>query len=235
MGLGSRMSNAKSLAAEFIGTAFLLMAVVGSGIMGERLAAGNDALALLANSAATAGALVALILALGPHSGAHFNPVVSLMAAVRGDLSWPQLGRYVPVQILGAVAGVLLAHGMFEVPLAYGTHARFGAAQMLSESLATFGLILVIWTVSRQASQHVAYAVAAYILGAYWFTASTSFANPAVTLARALTPTFSGIRPEDVVGFLVAQVFGAGLAMGLLRWLAPEPKVVSNSTIATEP
>jgi glycerol uptake facilitator-like aquaporin len=187
------------IAAEFLGTAFLVAAVVGSGIMAERLAAGNVALALLANTIATGAALVALILTFGPISGAHLNPVVSVADAMEGGLAWSETLPYVTVQILGGICGTIAAHGMFGLPLvSLSHHPRGGPAQFLSEFIATFGLLCVIWGCSRSRSSVVPFAVACYITAAYWFTASTSFANPAVTIARCLSDTFSGIRPGDV-------------------------------------
>jgi glycerol uptake facilitator-like aquaporin len=210
----------RRLAAEATGTAMLLAAVVGSGIMGERLAGGNVALALLANSIATGAVLVALILAFGAVSGAHFNPAVTLADAVQGRTPWGEAAGYVAVQLAGAFAGVLAAHAMFGEPaFAASTHARAGLAQAFSELVATFGLLSVILGCSRAQPRGVALAVGAYISGAYWFTASTSFANPAVTLARSLTNTFAGIRPEDTPAFLAAQLAGAALATGLFGWL----------------
>jgi glycerol uptake facilitator-like aquaporin len=212
----------RRLTAEATGTAMLLAAVVGSGIMAERLSGGNDALALLANTFATAAALVALILTFGSISGAHFNPAVSIADASQGGLRWPEVPLYVAAQLLGAVLGVWIAHVMFgERLLMLSQHARSGFAQMVSEFVATFGLVSVIWGCSRRRSDAVPFAVAAYIAAAYWFTASTSFANPAVTLARALTDTFAGIRPADVPGFIVAQLAGAATATLLFRWLVP--------------
>ena len=212
----------RRLAAEAIGTAMLLAAVVGSGIMADRLSGGNGAIALLANAIATAAALVALILTFGPVSGAHFNPAVSIADASQGGLSWHDVPAYVVVQVLGAVLGVWTAHVMFgERLFMLSSHARTGTAQLVSEFVATFGLLSVIWGCSRRRSDAVPFAVAAYIAAAYWFTASTSFANPAVTLARALTDTFAGIRPGDVPGFIVAQLAGAAAATLLFRWLVP--------------
>ena len=214
----------KRIVAEAVGTALLLATVVGSGIMGERLAAGNVAVALLANTLATGAALVALILTFGPISGAHFNPAVTLADAAQGGIGWRLVPGYVLAQILGAFAGVAAAHVMFGEPLyVFSTHARSGSAQMFSEFVATFGLLATIWGCVRSRPTMVPFAVGAYITAAYWFTASTSFANPAVTLARALTNTFSGIRPDDVVGFIVAQLIGAAAATVLFRWLAPAP------------
>jgi glycerol uptake facilitator-like aquaporin len=209
------------LLAEGLGTLLLLACVVGSGIMGVQLAQGNDAIALLANAAATAGVLYVLISVLGPVSGAHFNPVVSLAMRVQGRLDNRELIAYIAVQIAGAIAGVLLAHAMFGLPLLQpGTHVRSGAAQWLSEGVASFGLVLTILLALRQKSNAIPALVAAYIFAAYWFTASTSFANPAVTLARALTQTFAGIRPEDVGGFVLAQLAGALAALAAERVLA---------------
>jgi glycerol uptake facilitator-like aquaporin len=212
----------RRIAAEFLGTAFLVAAVVGSGIMGERLAGGNVAIALLANTIATGAALVALILTFGPISGAHFNPAVTLVDAMERGLSWPDAGQYALAQCLGAVTGAMAAHLMFHLPIiSLSHHARSGPAQLFSEFIATFGLLCVIWGCSRMRSEMVAFAVGAYITAAYWFTASTSFANPAVTIARALTDTFSGIRPLDVGGFIAAQITGAIAATLLFRWLIP--------------
>jgi glycerol uptake facilitator-like aquaporin len=214
----------RRLLAEFVGTAVLLATVVGSGIMGQTLSQGNAAIALLANAAATAGALYVLITTLGPLSGAHFNPVVTLVMRLRGELPTTTALAYLLVQCLGAVAGVLLAHAMFDLPLLQpGTQARTGAAQWLSEGVATCGLVMTILLGVRYRLQAVPALVASYIFAAYWFTASTSFANPAVTLARSLTQTFSGIRPEDVAGFVIAQLAGALVAMGLAAWLLDAP------------
>jgi glycerol uptake facilitator-like aquaporin len=190
--------------------------------MGERLAGGNVAVALLANTVATGAALVALILTFGSISGAHFNPAVTLAAAARGGLARGDVVPYVLVQIAGAFAGVAAAHVMFEVPLFFASrHARSGPAQMFSEFVATFGLLAVIWGCGRLRADAIPFAVAAYITAAYWFTASTSFANPAVTLARSASDTFAGIRPTDAPGFIVAQLLGAGAATALFSWLAP--------------
>ena len=213
---------ARKLVSEAIGTALLLAAVVGSGIMGEKLAQGNIAIALLANTIATGTALVALILAFGPISGAHFNPVVTLCDALLGGTSWREASAYVAAQLLGALVGVTSAHAMFGLELfSSSEHARSGLPQLFSEFIATFGLLAVIWGVVRSRSGVVAYAVGAYITAAYWFTASTSFANPAVTLARAMTKTFAGIRPVDVPGFIIAQFMGGLTATLLFRWLKP--------------
>jgi len=229
------MTHAQRLTAEAVGTALLLAAVVGSGIMGERLAGGNVAIALLANTLATGAVLVALILTFGPISGAHFNPAVTLTDAWHGGLAWGEVPGYVVVQLIGAFVGVALAHLMFEHPLfALSLHQRTGAAQLLSEFVATFGLVTVIRGCGQR--QATAFAVGAYIAAAYWFTASTSFANPAVTLARAATDTFAGIRPADAPGFIVAQVLGAATAAGLFAWLRPAaaeaPRVVNATAIA---
>jgi len=217
-----RISLARRIAAEFLGTAFLVAAVVGSGIMGERLAGGNVALALLANTIATGAALVALILAFGPISGAHLNPVVTLSDALEKGIPWKETPLYILGQVLGGVTGTIVAHLMFGLPVvSLSRHARSGHAQVFSEFIATFGLLLVIWGCSRLRSNAVAFAVGAYITAAYWFTASTSFANPAVTIARSLTDTFSGIRPSDVSPFVLAQIAGALAATFLFRWLVP--------------
>ncbi len=202
----------------------LLAAVVGSGIMGERLAGGNVAIALLANTMATGAALVALILTFGPISGAHFNPAVTVADASQGGLAWSAVPAYVVAQVVGAFAGVAIAHVMFGEPLFTASrHARDGLPQLVSEFVATFGLLAVIWGCVRSRADVVPFAVAAYITAAYWFTASTSFANPAVTMARAATDTFAGIRPADAPGFIVAQLAGGGAATALFRWLLPPP------------
>lgn len=203
----------RKLLAEFIGTALLLACVVGSGIMGANLSQGNDAIALLANAGATAGILYVLIVVFGPVSGAHFNPAVTLVMRLRGEVGTRESLAYVGVQVLAAVVGVLLAHAMFELPLIQpGIRLRTGQAQWLSEAVATFGLVLTILLGLRHRPAAVAALVASYIFAAYWFTASTSFANPAVTLARCLTQTFAGIRPDDALGFALAQLAGASLA-----------------------
>jgi glycerol uptake facilitator-like aquaporin len=212
----------RRLVAEAVGTALLLAAVVGSGIMGERLAGGNVAVALLANTLATGAALVALILTFGPISGAQFNPAVTLADAWLGGVAWSDVLPYVGAQVVGAFAGVAAAHRMFELPLFFASqHARSGSAQVFSEFVATFGLLAVIWGCVRARPDAVPFAVAAYITAAYWFTASTSFANPAVTLARSASDTFAGIRPADAPGFIVAQLLGAVAATALFRWLVP--------------
>ena len=211
---------AKRCAAEAVGTGLLLATIVGSGIMGERLASGNVALALLANSLATGAGLSVYILVFGPISGAHFNPLVSLAGGLLGELPWRQVSAYIGAQVLGAFAGVAAAHTMFHAPLwTPSTQVRAGFPLIASEAVAAFGLLVVVLGLSRRAPGAVAYAVGAYILAAYWFTGSTSFANPAVTIARAFTDTFTGIRLLDVPGFLVGQVVGASAAVAFVRWL----------------
>ena len=208
--------------AEAVGTALLLATVVGSGIMGDRLSGGNVAMALLANSLATGAALAALILTFGSISGAHFNPAVSIADASQGGLTWADAGAYVIAQVCGAFVGVALADAMFGGPIyAWSRHVRAGFPQVLSETVATFGLLAVIWGCARRRPAAVPFAVGAYITAAYWFTASTSFANPAVTLARTATDTFEGIRPVDAPGFLVGQAIGAAAATALFRWVVP--------------
>jgi glycerol uptake facilitator-like aquaporin len=211
----------------------LLATVVGSGIMGERLSGGSVGLALLANTLATGAVLVALILTFGPISGAHFNPAVTLCAAWEGGLPWEEVVLYAGAQLAGAVAGVAIADLMFDLPaFTFSQHARTGASQLLSEFVATFGLLSVIWGCSRSRSSAVVpFAVGAYITAAYWFTASTSFANPAVTIARCLTDTFAGIRATDVPAFIVAQLLGAGAATALFRWLAPSPSALAPGAV----
>jgi glycerol uptake facilitator-like aquaporin len=212
----------RKAASEATGTAFLLSTVIGSGIMGERLCGGNVAIALLANTLATGAALVALILTFGPISGAHFNPAVTLADASQGGVQWREVPAYIAAQIIGAFLGVAAAHLMFSEPLfSVSNHTRSGSAQMFSEFVATFGLLSVIWGVTRRRADAAPYAVGAYITAAYWFTASTSFANPAVTLARAFSNTFAGIRPVDAPGFILAQLIGAAAATLLFRRLAP--------------
>ena len=221
----------RRLVAEALGTAFLLAAVVGSGIMGERLSGGNVAIALLANTLATGAALVALILSFAPISGAHFNPVVTGAELFVGRGPRLDAAAYVVAQVVGAFAGVAAAHLMFELPLfSASRHARAGAAQTFSEFVATFGLIGVIQCVGRGAPRFVAFAVGAYISAAYWFTASTSFANPAVTLARAASDTFAGIQPSDVPGFVAAQLAGAATAALLFRWLLDATGLATSSS-----
>lgn len=212
----------RKLVAEALGTAFLLATVVGSGIMAEQLARENTALALLANTIATGAALVALILTFGPISGAHFNPAVTLADAAVGGIAWREVPGYVLAQIAGAFGGVAAAHVMFEKPLFFASrHVRSGGAQLFSEFVATFGLLAVIWGCSRRKPGSVPFAVGGYITAAYWFTASTSFANPAVTLARSASDTFAGIRPADAPGYVVAQLLGAAAATATFRWLVP--------------
>lgn len=226
----------KKAIGEAVGTAFLLATVVGSGIMGQRLAGGNVAIALLANTLATGAGLVALILTFGPISGAHFNPVVTIADAWEGGRPWSDVPTYIVAQVGGALLGVAVAHGMFGEPVfAASEHVRSGAAQLLSEFVATFGLLSVIWGVSRRAAQFTPFAVGAYITAAYWFTSSTSFANPAVTLARSLTNTFSGIRPTDAPGFIAAQVAGALTATALFRFLVPASNVKTEVPVVDAP
>jgi glycerol uptake facilitator-like aquaporin len=225
-------SLARRSAAEFVGSLFLLAAVVGSGIMGERLAAGNTAIALLANTIATGAALVALILAFGPISGAHFNPAVTLADAWQGGIAWRETPAYLAAQFAGAFAGVATAHLMFGLPVfSVSTHVRTGPAQVFSEFIATFGLLSVIWGCVRHRSSAVPFAVGAYITAAYWFTASTSFANPAVTLARSVSNTFAGIRPADAPEFIAAQLVGAFSATLLFRWLIPTLRVEASAVL----
>jgi glycerol uptake facilitator-like aquaporin len=211
----------RQAAAEFVGTALLLAAVVGSGIMGERLAAGNMAIALLANSLATGFALAALIVAFGHRSGAHFNPVVTLAFAMRKMFPARGIAAYLGAQILGAIAGVFIAHAMFDLELVqWSTRERSSVGQWLSETVATAGLIFVVLSCDRARAWAAPIAVGSYIAAAYWFTASTSFANPAVTLARGLTTTFSGINPGHVAPFVLAQCAGAALGVAMDRWLS---------------
>ena len=231
-GGGVTVDLRRRLASEAVGAAMLLAAIVGSGIMGERLAGGNIAVALLANTLATGAALVALILTFGPISGAHFNPAVTVADASQGGLPWRVVPGYITAQVVGAMSGVWVAHGMFgERVFMLSTHPRSGLAQMFSEFVATFGLLAVIWGCSRRRSAAVPFAVAAYITAAYWFTASTSFANPAVTLARALTDTFSGIAARDVPGFIAAQLLGAAAATALFRWLVPSLPATADAVV----
>lgn len=227
---------ARKVTAEAVGTALLLATVVGSGIMAERLAGGNVALALLANTIATGAALVALILTFGPISGAHFNPAVTLADAFVGGVPWRLVPGYLLAQLAGAFLGVAAAHAMFgEPPFSASRHVRTGGAQFLSEFIATFGLLSVIWGVVRHRSSAVPFAVGAYITAAYWFTASTSFANPAITLARSATDTFAGIRPVDAPAFIVAQLLGAAAATILFRWLVPALPQAANDVVVPHP
>lgn len=223
----------RRLAAEGLGTAMLLASVVGSGIMADRLGAGNVGLALLCNSLATGCGLIALILTFGPVSGAHFNPAVTLSDAASGGTAWRDVPAYLVAQVLGGTCGVAVANVMFELPaFTASAHVRTGVAQWLAEFVATFGLLSTILGVSRRTPAATPFAVAAYVVAAYWFTASTSFANPAVTIARALTDTFAGIRPSDVPGFVVAQLLGAATATALFAWLVPavpEPEIAHRS------
>jgi len=243
--------------AEFLGTAFLVAAVVGSGIMAERLCGGNVGLALLANTVATGAALVALILAFGPISGAHLNPVVSLADAIEGGLPWREMPGYALAQIVGGISGAILAHAMFGMPMiSLSRHIRSGPSQILSEFVATFGLMSVIWGCARASrmfvtsnaspegadegarsymERPVAIAVGCYIAAAYWFTASTSFANPAVTVARSLSDTFSGIRPVDALPFILAQFAGGLAATFLFRWLAPGLRLSAEKVVVPHP
>lgn len=211
----------RKLVAEALGTAFLVAAVVGSGIMGEQLAGGNVALALLANTIATGAALVVLILIFAPISGAHFNPIVSLSFAIQGKMRWSEVLAYVAVQVSGAIAGTVMAHLMFDLPLiAVSTHERTGLGIWTGEIVASFGLLATILGCLRNRPDAAPYAVGLFIISAYWFTSSTSFANPAVTIARSLTDTFSGIRPEDVLGFIGTQIVGALLATAMFGWFS---------------
>ncbi|MEM9751518.1 MAG: MIP/aquaporin family protein [Pseudomonadota bacterium] len=221
----------RTLTAEFLGTALLLAVVVGSGVMGETLAGGNVAIALLGNTIATGAILVVLILIFGPISGAHFNPAVTLSAVLQGEMRPGAAVAYALTQVVGAVAGVFLAHGMFDLEIVQvGVNVRTGPGQWLAEGVAAFGLVLTIIGCVRKAPGAVPYAVGLYITAGYWFTASTSFANPAVTIARALTETFSGIRPDDVAAFIVAQIVGASLATWLSLWLfSPERSLASET------
>jgi glycerol uptake facilitator-like aquaporin len=227
----------KKFTSEAIGTAFLLATVVGSGIMAEKLSAGNVSLALLENTLATGAALFALILCFGPISGAHFNPAVTLADATQGGLPWNLVPIYIGAQCLGGFCGVYAAHLMFGQPvIQVSEHVRSGGAQLFSEFVATFGLLSVIWACSRARPAAVLFAVGAYITAAYWFTASTSFANPAVTLARAFTNTFAGIRPADAPGFILVQFFGALAATALFRWLKPTiPEIAGKVLVAHDP
>jgi glycerol uptake facilitator-like aquaporin len=216
------MTLYRKLTAEALGTAFLLAVVVGSGIMAERLAGGNIAIALLANTLATGAGLIALILTFGPISGAHFNPAVTLADAWAGGVPWRDVPAYVVAQIFGAFAGVAAAHGMFDLPLFFASqHERAGPSQLWSEFVATFGLLAVIWGTVKSRPSITPVVVGCYITAAYWFTASTSFANPAVTLARAASDTFAGIRPLDAPAFIVMQLLGAFVATTLFKWLIP--------------
>ena len=229
-------SLGRRLFAEWLGTAFLLAAVVGSGIMGERLAGGNVAIALLANTIATGAALVALILTFGPISGAHLNPAVTVADAIEHGIAWADALAYIAVQCAGGVAGAIIAHLMFGLRwYSVSTHSRHGVSLVLSEFVATFGLLSVIWGCSRLRSGAVPFAVASYITAAYWFTASTSFANPAVTIARCLSDTFAGIQPADVPLLIVAQLAGALTATLLFRWLVPDLPAHADEVSVPQP
>jgi glycerol uptake facilitator-like aquaporin len=227
---------ARRASAEAVGTAFLLVAVVGSGIMAQRLCGGNAGLALLANAIATGGALIALILAFGPISGAHFNPAISLVDAWQGGLPKAFVAPYIGAQIIGALAGTAIANGTFGLPFLFASHhVRSGAPLLVSEFLATFGLLATIWGCVRSRPEATPYAVAAYIVGAYWFTPSTSFANPAVTIARSFTDTFAGIRPADAPPFIVAQLLGAIAATALFAYLSPITKASARAVVLAHP
>jgi len=231
------MNTVRRLSAEGIGSALLAATVVGSGVMAERLAAGNTAIALLANTGATVAILATLMALLAPVSGAHFNPAVSLIQAIRGALSWREAAAYIVVQMLSCCLGVILAHAMFDLPwLQASAHTRTGLSQWLAEGVATFGLLLVV--LGHRRPQDAPWMVAAWIGAAYWFTASTSFANPAITIARSFSDTFAGIRPIDVGGFIAAQLVGALLAYGVARWLfatAREPIATEAQHVSADP
>jgi glycerol uptake facilitator-like aquaporin len=225
----------RALVAEFIGTAMLLLAIVGSGIMAERLC-GNVGLELLVNALATGGALVALILAFGPVSGAHFNPAVTIADAWQGGLAWSYVAPYIVAQVLGALFGTALADVMFGLPPFFASHHQRGGAMMgTSEFVATFGLLVVIWGCVRSRPAATPFAVAAYIVGAYWFTPSTSFANPAVTIARSFTDTFAGIRPIDAPLFIAAQLLGGLAATALFAFLSPISKTAAQAVVLPHP
>jgi glycerol uptake facilitator-like aquaporin/protein-tyrosine-phosphatase len=235
MSSGSPQSLARRVVSEALATALLVAVVIGSGIMGERLSAGNTAVALLANTLATGAGLVMLILTFGPISGAHMNPVVTVADASQGNTRWRDVPHYVVAQVLGGLAGAACAHLMFGHALFFASHhVRAGGAQLFSEFVATFGLLAVIWGTSRSRPAVTPFAVAAYITSAYWFTASTSFANPAVTLARAASDTFAGIRPADAPGFIAAQAIGAAAATLLFRWLVPKPPAVQPHLVGSD-
>jgi glycerol uptake facilitator-like aquaporin len=231
-----RYTSVRKLVAEGVGTGFLLAAVVGSGIMAERLSAGNVSLALLENTVATGAALIALILTFGPISGAHFNPAVTIADATQGGLPWRIVPGYIVAQCLGAFLGVYAAHVMFgQTVIQVSTHVRSGGSQLFSEFVATFGLLAVIWGCSRARPAAVPFAVGSYITAAYWFTASTSFANPAVTLARSFSNTFAGIRPADAPGFVAMQLTGALAATALFRWLSPTLPETADEILVPHP
>lgn len=227
-----KASLSRRLVAECLGTALLLATIVGSGIMGERLAGGNRAIALLASTISTGSVLIALILALDPISRAHFNPAVTLANATQGEIAWRDVPLYIVAQIAGAFAGVATAHLMFVQPVFDASeHNRDGMAQIFSEFIATFGLLIVIWGCSRRRSEATPFAVGAYIAAAHWFTSSTSFANPAVTLARSVSDTSAGIQLNDIPGFIIAQLIGAGAATLLFRWLVPVSPAESDAFV----
>lgn len=227
------MSLGRRLVAEMLGTSFLLIAVVGSAIAGERLAAGNTALVLLADALATGAALFVLIEWLAPISGAHFNPLITLALLFRGDITGRVAAAYVPIQLLGAGIGVAVADVMFDAPvLSLSTHVRSGLSQMLGEFVAAFGLVGAVWTCSRTRPSSLAGVVAVYIFGVFWFT-PTGFANPAVTIARAFTDTFSGIRPADVPGFIVGQFAGTVAAVAVFQWLVPNTRTSADNAYPT--
>lgn len=227
-----KTSLSRRVVAEFLGTGFLVAAVIGSGIMGDRLSGGNIAIALLANTIATGAVLVVLILTFGPISGAHLNPAVTFADAMERGVAWQDVLPYITAQCSGAVCGAVAAHLMFGLPfISLSHHARSGAPQVFSEFVATFGLLATIWGCARTRIQTVPFAVGAYITSAYWFTASTSFANPAVTIARCLSDTFAGIRPADVAPFVAAQIFGAFCATILFRWLAPSVRETARELL----
>jgi glycerol uptake facilitator-like aquaporin len=233
---GLSLSARRAVVAEFVGTAFLLMAVVGSGIMASRLCGGNVGLALLANAIATGGALIALILTFGPVSGAHLNPAVTLADAWCGGIAWSRVAPYIIAQIAGALAGTGLADWLFGLPTFFASHhERSGGAMLVSEFVATFGLLAVIWGCVRSRPAATPFAVAAFIVGAYWFTPSTSFANPAVTIARSLTDTFAGIRPIDAPLFIAAQLLGALAATALFAYLSPISKANAQAVVVAHP
>ena len=230
------MNLARRATAEAIGTALLLVAVVGSGIMAQRLCGGNAGLALLANAIATGGALIAIILAFGPISGGHFNPAVTIVDAWQGGLPRTFVAPYIVAQVVGALAGTAIANGMFGLPLLFASrHVRSGAPLLVSEFLATFGLLATIWGCVRSRPEATPYAVAAYIVGAYWFTPSTSFANPAVTIARSFTDTFAGIRPVDAPLFIAAQLLGAVAATALFAYLSPISRASARAVVVAHP
>lgn len=227
-----KTSLARRVTAEFLGTAFLVAAVVGSGIMGERLSNGDVALALLCNTIATGAALVALILTFGSISGAHFNPVVTVSDAIEKGTRWTDTPPYICAQVLGGIIGTVAAHFMFGLPaVSLSHHNRSGVGRVFGEFIATFGLLSVIWGCSRLRSAAVPFAVGAYITSAYWFTSSTSFANPAVTVARCLTDTFAGIRPKDVLPFVLAQLLGGIVATLVFRLLVPNPQLQAREVL----